>query len=123
LRVTFQYNSIGLINTISLWQYKNPRRSCHVVTCSRQSVNLPFISRGARLYFSQVRRVFTVEHCLERRSYLTCHSEFRDTFVDSPVPKERTVARLMNHFRDTLNMSKRVDACNAERGGHFLYLI
>jgi hypothetical protein len=75
--------------------------------------------------FSQVQRVFIVEHYLASRSYLTCHSEFRDTFPDSPVPNKST-SRLVNRFRDTgtlhwvaSDMRKRANACIAERGGHF----
>jgi hypothetical protein len=37
--VAIQYNSIGLINTTSLWLCKSPRRSPHVVICSSQSVS------------------------------------------------------------------------------------
>jgi hypothetical protein len=51
--------------------------------------------------FSQVQRVFIVEHYLASRSYLTCQNEFRDTFPDSPVPNKSTVSRLVNRFRDT----------------------
>jgi hypothetical protein len=69
-----QYNSIGLINT----QYRPS------VVCQHSS---------ARLYFSQVQRVFTVENCLASRSYLTCHNVFRDTFHDSPVPNKSIVPR------------------------------
>jgi hypothetical protein len=80
--------------------------------------------------FSQVQRVFIVEHYLASRSYLTCQNEFRDTFPDSPVPDKSTISRLMNRFRDTetlhrvaSNMRKRVNACIAERGGHFQHLM
>jgi hypothetical protein len=76
--------------------------------------------------FSQVQRVFIVEHYLASRSYLTYQNEFRDTFPDSPVPNKSTLSRLVNRFRDTgtlhrvaSNMRKRVNACIAERGGHF----
>jgi hypothetical protein len=48
--VAVQYNSIELINTISLWLYKIPRRSRHVVSCSRQSA-MSFNSRSARIPF------------------------------------------------------------------------
>jgi transposase len=58
-------------------------------------------SRSARMYFSQVQRVFIVEHYLASRSYLTCQNEFRDTFPDSPVLNKSTVSRLVNRFRDT----------------------
>jgi hypothetical protein len=82
-------------------------------------------SRSARMSFSQVQRLFIVEHYLASRSYLTCQNGFRDTFPDSPVPNKSTVSRL-NRFRDTgtlhrvaSNMRKRVNACIAERGGHF----
>jgi hypothetical protein len=79
--------------------------------------------------FSQVQRVFIVENCLASRSYLTCQNEFRDTFPDSPVPNKATISRLVNRFRDTetlhrvaSNMRKRINACIAERGGHFQHL-
>jgi hypothetical protein len=78
------------------------------------------------MYFSQVERVFIVEHYLVFRSYLTC----QDTFPDSPVPNKSTTSRLVNRFRDTgtlhrvaSNVRKRVYACIAERGGHFQHLI
>jgi hypothetical protein len=76
--------------------------------------------------FSQVQRVFIVEHCLASRSYLTCQNEFRDTFPDSPVQNKLTVSRLVNGFRDTgtlrrvaSDMRKGVNAFIAERGGYF----
>jgi hypothetical protein len=80
--------------------------------------------------FLQVQRVFIVEHYLASRSYLTCQNEFRDTFPNSPVPDKSTISRLVNRFRDTetllrvaSDMRKRVNACIAERGGHFQHLI
>jgi hypothetical protein len=80
--------------------------------------------------FSQVQRVFIVEHYLASRSYLTFKNNFRDSFADSPVPNKSTASRLVNRFRDTetlqrvaSNMRKRVNACIAERGGHFQHLI
>jgi hypothetical protein len=92
--------------------------------------NLSSNSRSARMSFSQVQRVFIVEHYLASRSYLTCQNEFRDTFYDSPVPNKLTVSRLVNRFRGTgtlqrfaSNMRKRVNTCIAERGGHFQHLI
>jgi hypothetical protein len=100
---------------------------CNLLAPVRQ---LSFNSRSARMCFSQVQRVFIVEHCLASRSYLTCHSEFRDTFPDSPVPNKSTISRLVNRFRDTgtlhrvaSNSRKRVNACIAERGGHFQHLM
>jgi hypothetical protein len=80
--------------------------------------------------FSQVQRVFIVEHYLAPRSYLTCQNEFSDTFPDSPVPNKSTISRLVNRFRDTetllrvaSNTRKRVNACITERGGHLQHLI
>jgi hypothetical protein len=64
-------------------------------------------SRIAKMSFSQVQRVFIVEHYLASRSYLTCHSEFRDTFPDSPVPNKSTISRLVNRFRDTGSVQDR----------------
>jgi transposase len=57
--------------------------------------------------FSQVQRVFIVEHYLASRSYLTCQKEIRDTFHDSPVPNKSTVSRLVNRFRDTGSLQDR----------------
>jgi hypothetical protein len=57
--------------------------------------------------FSQVQRVFIVEHYLASRSYLTCQNEFMDTFPDSPVPNKSTISRLVNHFRDTGSVQDR----------------
>jgi transposase len=54
-----------------------------------------------------VQRVFIVEHYLTSRNYLTSQKEFRDTFLDSPVPNKSTVSRLVNRFRDTGNMQDR----------------
>jgi hypothetical protein len=59
------------------------------------------------MYFSQVQRVFIVEHYLASRSSLTCQNEFRDTFPDSPVPNESTVSHLVNSFRDTGSVQDR----------------
>jgi hypothetical protein len=71
---------------------------CNLLAPVRQ---LSFNSRSARMSFPQVQRVFIVEHYLTSRSYLTCHSEFRDTFPDSPVLNKSTISRLVNRFRDT----------------------
>jgi hypothetical protein len=57
--------------------------------------------------FSQVQRVFIVEHYLASRSYLNCQNEFRDTFPDSPVPNNSTVSRLVNRFRHTGSVQDR----------------
>jgi hypothetical protein len=78
--------------------------------------------------FSQVQRVFIVEHYLTSHSYLTCQNEFRDTFPDSPVPNKSTVSRLVNRFRDTgsvqdINRSGRPLSDDRERGGHFQHFI
>jgi hypothetical protein len=96
---------------------------CNMLVPVRQS---SFNSRSARMSFSQVQRVFIVEHYLASRSYLTCQNEFRDTFPYFPVPNKSTISRLVNRYRDTgtlhrvaSNIRKRVNACIAERGGHF----
>jgi hypothetical protein len=73
-------------HTFSLWLYKKPHRSCHVITCSHQSVKLSYNSQSARMSFSQVQWVFIVKHYLASCSYLTCQNEFKDTFFDHPVP-------------------------------------
>jgi hypothetical protein len=64
------------------------------------------------------------------RSYLTCQNEFTDKFPDSPVSNKSTISRLCiaNVIAETLhrvaaNMRDRVNACIAERGGHFQHLI
>jgi hypothetical protein len=123
---SIQYSSIGLVNTISLWLYKSPRRSRHLLSPVCQ---LPFNSRSARMSFSHVQRVFIVEHYLASRSYLTCQSVFRDTFPDSPVPNKPTMSCLVNRSRDTQtlhraasNMRKIVNSRITERGGHFQHL-
>jgi hypothetical protein len=80
-------------HTISLWLYKSPRRSRHVVTCSCQSVSwLQTVEVQGCL--SQVQPVFIVEHYLESRSCLSCQNEFRDTFPDSPVPNKSTISQM-----------------------------
>jgi hypothetical protein len=108
---------------------QEPTRLRHVVLLAPVR-HVSSNSRSARMSFSQVQRVFIVEHYLASRSDLTCQNEFRDTFPDSPVPNKSTISRLVNPFRDTgtlhrvaSNMRKRVNACIAERGGHFQHLI
>jgi hypothetical protein len=64
-------------------------------------------SRSARMSFSQLQRVFIVEHYLASRSYLTSQNEFRDTFPASPVPNKSTISRLLNRFRDTGSVQDR----------------
>jgi hypothetical protein len=100
---------------------------CNLFVPVRQ---LSFNSRSAMMSFSQVQRVLIVEYYLASRSYLTCQNEFRDTFPDYPVPNKSTISRLANRFRDTgtlhraaSNTRKSVNACIAERGGHFQHLI
>jgi hypothetical protein len=79
--------------------------------------------------FSQVQRVFIVEHYLATCSYLTCQNEFRDTFPYSPVPNKPALFRTVNRFHDTGTLHgvtsdrrKRVNAFIAEGGGHFRHL-
>jgi hypothetical protein len=73
-----QYNSTGLINT----QYRrNHTRAEPAQVTSRCNLLAPvrrfsFDSRSARMTFSQVQRVFIVEHYLASRSYFTCQNEF-----------------------------------------------
>jgi transposase len=76
--------------------------------------------------FSQVQRVFVVEHYLASRSYSTSQNEFSETFPDSPVPNKSTISRLVNRFRDTGSVQDRnrsgrppVLSEDTERGGHF----
>jgi hypothetical protein len=118
-------------HALSLWPHTGPRRSRHVVTCSRPSVRrLSSSSQIARTSFSQVQRFFTAEHCLASRSYLICQNVFRDTFPCSPVPNRPTMSRPVNSVRDTgcvhrvaSVVGKEVNACIAERGSHFQHLI
>jgi hypothetical protein len=51
--------------------------------------------------------IFTVEHCLASRSYLTCHNEFRDTLTDSSASNKSTVSRPVDSFRDTGSVQDR----------------
>jgi hypothetical protein len=57
--------------------------------------------------FSQVQRVFIVEHYLASRSYFPCQNEFRNSFPDSPVLNKSTRSRLVNRFRDTGSVQDR----------------
>jgi hypothetical protein len=134
--VPIQYNSIGLINT----QYRCDLQeltkvtSYYVTPCCNPLApvcQLSSGSRSARMCFSQVQQVFIVEHYLASRSYLTCQNEFSNTFPDSPVPTKSAISRMVNRFRllqelytgFASSMRKIVNACIAERGGHFQHLI
>jgi hypothetical protein len=64
-------------------------------------------SRSARMSFSQVQRVFIVEHYLESRSYLTFQNQWRDILPNSPVPNNSTLSLLVNRFRDTGSVQDR----------------
>jgi hypothetical protein len=66
-------------HTISLWLQEPTQVTswCNLLAPVHQ---LTSKSRSARMSFSQVQRVFIVEHYLASRSYLTCQNEFRDTF-------------------------------------------
>jgi hypothetical protein len=75
---------------------------CNLLAPVRQ---LSFNSRNARMSFSQAQRVFIVEHYLASRSYVTCQNEFRDTFLDSPVPSKSTVSCLVKRLRHCRNSS------------------
>jgi hypothetical protein len=68
---------------------------------------LSFNSRNSRLSFSQAKRLFTVEHCLASRSYLTCQNAFCYILLDSPVWNISTVSRLANCFRGTEGLRDR----------------
>jgi hypothetical protein len=74
--------------------------------------------------------MFIVEHYLASCSYLTRQNDFRDAFPDSPVPNKSTVSSLVNRFRDTgtlhrvaSDMREKVNACIAERDGHFQHFL
>jgi hypothetical protein len=130
LMVAIQHNSIWLINRHIAVTIQIPTQ---VTSCCNLLVRVRQVSsnsRSARISFSQVQRVFILEHYLASPSYLTCQNEFRDTFPDSPVPNKSTVSRLVNFSRDTetlrrvaSNMRQRVNACIAEHDGHFQHLI
>jgi hypothetical protein len=92
--VAIQYNSTGFLSQ------NRCDRSRHVFP-ARASPSVVFNSRSIRMYFSQLQRVFIVEHYLPSPSYLTCQNEFRDTFIDSTVTNKSTISRLVNRFRDT----------------------
>jgi hypothetical protein len=130
LMFAIQYNSIALINT----QYRcHVQQPTHVTSCCKQLPpvrQLSSNSRSSRMYFSQVQRVFIAEHCTASRSHLTWQNELRDTFSCSPVPNRPTVSCPMNCLRDTggvhrvaSEVGKGVNACIAERNGHFHHLI
>jgi hypothetical protein len=68
---------------------------------------LSFSSRSARMSFSQVQRVFIVEHYLSSCSYLTCQNDFRNTFPDSAVPNKSTIFHLVNCFHDKESVQDR----------------
>jgi hypothetical protein len=89
--VTIQHISAGLINTHIAETIQAPTQAtscCNLLAPVRQ---LSSNSRSARISFSQVQRLFIVEHYLASRSYLTCQNEFRDTFPDSPVPNKSKI--------------------------------
>jgi hypothetical protein len=95
---------------------------CNLLAPFRQ---LSFNSRSARTSFSQVQRVFIVEHCLASRSYLTCQNEFRHISRFS-CAKKSTISCLVICFRDTGSVQGRksfdrpsVLSDYTERGGHF----
>jgi hypothetical protein len=126
LMVAIQYNLIGLINT-QYWSDYTRAHAGHVCCDLLVSIHqLSFNSRSARMSFSQVQRVFIVEHYLASRSCLICQNVFRDTFPKSLVPNKYKISNLVNRFCDTgtfhrvaLNMRKRVNACIAECSEHF----
>jgi hypothetical protein len=128
LVVAIKYSFIGLINTQYRCDYRLQEPSqvtscCNLLAPVRQ---LFFNSWSAMMSFSQVQRMFIVEHHLASRSYLTSQNEFRDTFPSSPVPNKFTVSRLVNRFRETENVirhEERVNACITKRDGHFQHLI
>jgi hypothetical protein len=100
---SIQFNCINKHNTAVIIQKPTQVTSCcNLLAPVRQ---LSSNSRGARMSFSQVQRVFIVEHYLASRSYLTCQNEFRDTFPYSPVPNKSTAFRLVNRFRHCRNSS------------------
>jgi hypothetical protein len=93
------YNSTGLINT----QYccDEPMQVTSYGNLFASVDQLSSNSQSARMSFSQVQPVFIVENYLSSCSYLTFQNEFRNTFLDSPVPKKSTVSHLVNLFHET----------------------
>jgi hypothetical protein len=80
--------------------------------------------------FSQVQTVFIAEHYLATRSYLPTLNKFRETFPYFPVPNKSKMSRLVNRSRYkgnlqrvASNMMKTVNACIAERAGHFQHIV
>jgi hypothetical protein len=73
-----------------MWLYKSPRRSCHIVTCSRQSVSCHSTAevQGCLFHKCNVCSLYLALRC-----YLTCPNEFRDKFPDSPA-EERIRAQV-----------------------------
>jgi hypothetical protein len=91
--VPIQYSSIGWTNThiiVTIQESTQVTSCCNLLAPIR---HLSFISRSARLSFSQVQRVFIVEHYLASRSNFTFQNGFRDTFPDSPVPNKSKIPR------------------------------
>jgi hypothetical protein len=89
---------------VTIQQPTQATSCCNLLAPVRQ---LSSNSRSARMSFSQVQRVFIVEHYLASRSYLTCQNESRYSFPDSPVPNKLAICRLVNRFRDTGSVQDR----------------
>lgn len=78
---------------------------------------------------SQARALFTVEHCLAPRSYLSWQC-VGNKFPDLPLSNKPTISRLVNRIRNTKalhwvawNTTKRMNEwMHAESGGHFQHL-
>jgi hypothetical protein len=105
LMIVIRYSSTALINT----QYRcdhTRSHAGHVTSPASASPSVVF-SSSAKMCFSQVQRVFVVEHCLASRYSLTCQKEITVTFPDFLAPPP-------NHFvwgaeplhRVVLNMRK-----------------
>jgi hypothetical protein len=77
--------------------------------------------------FSQVQGVFIVEHSLTR-SYLNCENEFRDIFLNFPVPKQPAHMRRIEtkywavHFKRQCRNSSSSCIKHEERARHFQIL-
>jgi hypothetical protein len=84
-------------HTISLRLYTSPCRSCHVLSCSHQSVGCLFNSQRAKMSSSRVPQVFTVEHYLAPHPCLT----FQNEFPNSPVQNKSIISHQVNSFHDT----------------------
>jgi hypothetical protein len=129
--VVVQYNSTGFTNTQYRCDYTRAHAGvtscCNLLAPVRQ---LSPNSRRARMSFSQVQRVFIVEHYLASRSYLTFRMSLGIHFpiLLCQTNRQYLVWWTVSVTAETLHrivsdMRKRVNSCTAERGRHFQHLM